>query len=77
MAHNPGGEGMSGISGHPQRETKIRQWVNKLEPGQTFRSTDIAKSLNLTPVEVGNQLKAIDNVQISHRIGTKVVWGKI
>ena len=63
---------------HPQREQKIRKWIGLLPPGKQFRAGDVAKDLNLTPVEAGNYLKFIDNVEIYGKVySTGVIWRKV
>lgn len=56
---------MSRSRAHPQRETKIIRWINtNIKPGEEFQARDIAKALNIMPVEVGNLLKKQEGIQI-------------
>jgi hypothetical protein len=52
---------MSAGKAHPQRENRIVKWITTKQPGDTFTAKQIAKSLDLMPVEVGNILKFHDD----------------
>lgn len=67
---------MSSSNGHPQRERKIRKYVEKMyKPGDTFLASDVSKPLNLTAVEVGNCLKFIKTLRIARRpFGSGATW---
>ena len=67
---------MSSAKAHPQRETKIRKYVDTFKPGERFRASDVAKPLNLTPVEVGNVLKFIDTIRVVHH-NPGAIWERI
>ena len=53
---------MSSLRSHPQREKKVVAWIDALPDGKEFHARQIAKSLNLMGVEVGNILKSQPNV---------------
>jgi len=53
---------MSSLRSHPQREKKVAAWIDALPDGKEFHARQIAKSLNLMGVEVGNILKSQPNV---------------
>jgi hypothetical protein len=55
---------MSRSSAHPLRERKIIKWISGKSPGHEFGAREIAKDLDLMPVEVGNILKYQGNIKI-------------
>jgi hypothetical protein len=65
---------MSKLNAHPQRETKIRKWIERLGPDDEFSARDIARDLNLMPVEVGNILKTCDVMIVGKRYKCGSVW---
>jgi len=65
---------MSSLRSHPIRESKIIKWVSEKKPGFEFTARDIAKSLNLTAVEVGNVLKMQGNVRIARHESMTTIW---
>lgn len=67
---------MSRARAHPKREDKIVQWVGNLKPGDEFQARQIAKDLNLMPVEVGNILKLKDNLMVVGYMNG-AVWKKV
>jgi hypothetical protein len=69
---------MSSLRSHPQREKKVCAWVDALPDGKEFHARQIAKSLNLMPVEVGNIIKLLPNAKKSRLVYlTGQIWQKI
>lgn len=67
---------MTGVRAHPKRKEKIVQWVSKLQIGEEFQARQIAKDLDIMPVEAGNVLKCQDNLIVS-RYMNGAVWKKV
>jgi hypothetical protein len=69
---------MSSLRSHPQRESKIIKWVDALNDGEEFHARQIAKELNLMPVEVGNIIKLLPNAKKSRLVYlTGQIWQKV